>query len=63
MAHIRDTEIIKIINKKGCLTNTKNKHPEHYQVLKLGAYLIKNNISTLEEIEILINIKNKIKDS
>lgn len=60
MAIIRDTEIIVIINKKGCLTNTKKKHPEHYKVLQLGAFLIKNNINSLEEIETLINIKNKL---
>lgn len=62
MAIIRDTEIIKMINKKGCLTNTKKKHPEHYKILQLGAYLIKNNINSLEELETLISIKNKLKD-
>lgn len=59
-ALLRDTEITKIINKKGCLTNTKNKHPEHYKVLQLGAFCIKNNINDLEQLKTLINIKDKL---
>ena len=59
MAKIKDSEIEDIINKTR-ITYIKKEHPEHYKVLQLGAYLIKNNINSLEEIETLINIKNKL---
>lgn len=57
---LSDREICKIINKQTNLNYIKNKLPEHYKVLQLGAFLIKNNINSLEEIETLINIKNKL---
>jgi len=59
MAKIKDSEIEEIINKNR-ITYIKKEHPEHYKVLQLGAFLIKNNINSLEEIETLINIKNKL---
>ena len=59
MVKIKDTEIETIINKTK-IAYIKKEHPEHYKVLQLGAYLIKNNINCLEEIETLINIKSKL---
>lgn len=57
---LSDREICKIIKKQTNLNYIKDNHPEHYKVLQLGAFLIKNNINSLEEIETLINIKNKL---
>jgi len=59
---LTDREICKIINKQTNLNYIKKEHPEHYKVLQLGAYLIKSNIISLEELETLINIKNKLLD-
>lgn len=57
---ITDKEIQRIIKKKSSLDWIKKEHPEHYKVLQLGSYLVKNNINSQEEIETLINIKNKL---
>ena len=57
---ITDKEIQRIIKKKSSLDWIKKEHAEHYKVLQLGAFLIKNNINSLEELEVLINIKNKL---
>uniref|UniRef100_UPI0040482F61 hypothetical protein n=1 Tax=Aliarcobacter sp. TaxID=2321116 RepID=UPI0040482F61 len=59
MKKLKDIEIEKII-KKDSINYIKKNHKEHYEVLQLGAFLIKNNINSLEEIETLINIKNKL---
>lgn len=59
MVKIKDREIEEII-KKTKITYIKKAHPEHFKVLQLGAYLIKNNINSLEELEALINIKDKL---
>lgn len=59
---LTDREICKIIKKQTNLNYIKDNHPEHYKVLQLGAFLIKNNINSLEELGALINIKNKLLD-
>ncbi|MDK2062760.1 hypothetical protein PT520_09550 [Aliarcobacter butzleri] len=57
---ITDKEIQRVIKKGSSLDWIKKHHPEHYKTLQLGAYLIKNNINSLEELETLINIKDKL---
>ncbi len=57
---ISDKEIQRVIQKDSSLDWIKKKHPIHYRALQIGAYLIKNNISNLEELETLINIKDKL---
>jgi len=56
---ISDTEIENIINKKS-IHYIKNNCPLHFQALKLGAFAIKNNIKSLEELETLIDINTRI---
>jgi len=56
---ISDTEIENIINKKS-IHYIKHNSPKHFQAIKLGAYLLKNNINSLEELETLIDINTRI---
>ena len=56
---INDTDIEKIINKKS-IHYIKNNCPAQYKALELGAFAIKNNINSLEELKTLIDINTHI---
>lgn len=56
---ITDREIETII-KKDSIHYIKHNHTEHFKALQLGAFAIKNNINDLEQLETLINIKDRL---
>ena len=57
---ITDKEIQNIINKKTSLNYIKNNQKEHYKVLQLGSILIKHDITNIEQLKTLLNIKETL---
>lgn len=59
MKKITDREIETIIEKDSIHYIKKN-HAKHFEALKIGAYAIKNKIDSLEKLETLIEINNRL---
>ena len=63
MNKIHYKEIAEYINKsEGTIKNWKKNHPELLELVKLGAFCKKNNI-TIEQVEKCIDLKESIKEN